>query len=101
MRNISLSIITITLGVWITSNSFADEDSQTEQEVAKETAVKVCMARAIEVYGSATSNVKPRKSRIGRIHGYVVQLRVGKGKKRVRCLTDKDNGETKFYIGAI
>lgn len=98
MKNISLSVSAVTLGILVTVNGFADEDSQTGKEVAKETAVKVCMARAIEVYGSATTNVKPRKSRIGRNHGYLVQLKVGKGRKRVRCMTDEDSGETKFYI---
>ena len=64
MKNISLSVSAVTLGILVTVNGFADEDSQTGKEVAKETAVKVCMARAIEVYGSATTNV----SRIGQKH---------------------------------
>ena len=74
----------------------AAQPTATDRE--KQAAQEVCLAKAIEHYGSATTSTKPKKKKIGNVKGYSFRLKVGEKNKSVKCLADA-NGETVFYGG--
>ena len=84
----------ILTGLCLSTVSFAAQP--TDKTALKQAAHDTCLAKAIEVYGTATAKSKATKKKIGRVKGYSFTLKVGESNKRVKCLAD-ENGETVFY----
>lgn len=99
MKNTFFTVCTISLGVSLSLGSFADESTQTDKEVAKQTALNICVDKATSLYGKAIVKSKPRRAVVGKLKGYRVELKAGPESKKVTCLVDRDSGESKFYTG--
>jgi len=75
--------------VSLSTASIADDDA--EIEAAKQAAAEDCMKEALERYDSATAiSEEARKYNKSGMRGYYVDLKVGKNKKKVRCIAQKN-----------
>ena len=94
MKTIQTAFILTSL--CLSTASFAAQ--LTDKAAVKQAARDTCLAKAIEVYGSATTKSKSTKKKIGKVKGYSYTLKVGQKNKKIKCLADA-NGETVFYDG--
>ncbi len=92
MKTIQTALLVISVA--LAATSFAAQPANTE--VAKKAARDTCLAQAKETYGSATTNTKPKRKKIGKVKGYSFNLKVGERNRKIKCLADA-NGETIFY----
>ncbi len=88
----------ILAGLCLSAISFAAQS--TDRDALKQAAREACLANAMERYGSASTNSKGSKRRIGRVKGYSFSLMVGERNRKINCLADAD-GETMFYSGSL
>lgn len=87
----------ILAGLCVSSTGFAAQPI--DKEAAKQAALDTCLAKAKERYGSAFTNSKPKKRKVGKIRGYSYILRVGNRNKKMVCVADA-NGETIIFAGS-
>lgn len=68
--------------------SIADDDAKVD--AAKQATSDSCLKEAQERYGSATALSDPRRYSKSGMRGYSIDLEVGKNKKKVRCIMQKN-----------
>ena len=74
--------------VCLSTASIADDDAKIE--AAKQAAAETCMKEAQKRYDSADAISEARKYSKSGMRGYYVDFKVGKNKKEVRCIAQKN-----------
>lgn len=92
----TIQTVLILSSVCLSATSFAAQPADTD--AAKKAARDTCLTVATERYGSATTKLKGKKKKIGKIRGYSFTLKVGQRNRSIKCLADA-KGETIFYDG--
>ena len=86
----TIRILPVIILACLPALSIADEDAKVD--AAKQTAAEACMKEAQERYDSASAISDVQKYNKNGTRGYYIDLKVGKTKKKVRCIA-KNNGK--------